>query len=157
MIRRDMAEVLAITQETGGGWTEDDFLRCLRQTNTIGMVVELQEKVCCFFIYTLHSTHIELVELSVAKKYQRRGFGRKALDKLVSKLSSHKRTTLTAYVPEKNLGMQLFLRACGLRAVRVARCYYASSNDAAYVFEYNVDTETTAPANVVWDKDENDQ
>ena len=39
MIRRDMPEVLQTEQESfEHSWTEEDFLRCLRQRNCIGMV-----------------------------------------------------------------------------------------------------------------------
>ena len=46
MIRRDMPSVLAIEQECFEfPWYEDDFVRCLRQRNCIGMVAELDDKV----------------------------------------------------------------------------------------------------------------
>jgi len=39
MIRRDMQEVLQAEQQCfDQSWTEEDFLRCLRQRNCIGMV-----------------------------------------------------------------------------------------------------------------------
>ena len=41
MIRRDMADVLAIENASFEfPWLEDDFIRCLRQRNCIGMVAE---------------------------------------------------------------------------------------------------------------------
>ena len=46
MIRRDMPEVLQTEQESFEySWTEEDFLRCLRQRNCIGMVAEQGERV----------------------------------------------------------------------------------------------------------------
>ena len=45
MIRRDMAEVLEI--ERGAfefPWFEEEFIRCLRQRNCIGMVAEHAER-----------------------------------------------------------------------------------------------------------------
>ena len=45
MIRRDMPEVLQTEQESFDySWTEEDFLRCLRQRNCIGMVAEQGER-----------------------------------------------------------------------------------------------------------------
>ena len=42
MIRRDMPDVMGIEVASFEyAWTEDDFLRCLRQRNCIGMVAEL--------------------------------------------------------------------------------------------------------------------
>src|SRR5690348_3144654 len=55
MIRRDMPEVLQTEQHSFEfPWTEEDFLRCLRQRNCIGMVAEQGEKVVGFMIYELH-------------------------------------------------------------------------------------------------------
>ena len=49
MIRRDMPEVLQAEQASFEfPWTEEDFLRCLRQRNCIGMVAEQGEKVVGF-------------------------------------------------------------------------------------------------------------
>ena len=46
MIRRDMAGVLEI-EKLGFefSWSEEDFVRCLRQRNCIGMVCEYEERV----------------------------------------------------------------------------------------------------------------
>ena len=41
MIRRDMPEVLQIERTSFEyPWSEEDFIRCLRQRNCIGMVAE---------------------------------------------------------------------------------------------------------------------
>ena len=56
MIRRDMPEVLQAEQQSFEyAWTEDDFLRCLRQRNCIGMVAEHQDRIVGFMIYELRS------------------------------------------------------------------------------------------------------
>src|SRR5204862_6467086 len=59
MIRRDMPEVLHTEQQSFEfAWTEEDFLRCLRQRNCIGMVAEHGEKVVGFMIYELHKAKL---------------------------------------------------------------------------------------------------
>ena len=46
MIRRDMPEVLDIENRSFEfSWTEEDFIRCLRQRNCIGMVAEHDDRV----------------------------------------------------------------------------------------------------------------
>ena len=51
MIRRDMHEVIAIEREAFEfPWSEEDFTRCLRQRNCIGMVAELADSVVAFMI-----------------------------------------------------------------------------------------------------------
>ena len=55
MIRRDMNEVLGIEQAAFEyPWSDDDFTRCLRQRNCIGMVGEVADSVVAFMIYELH-------------------------------------------------------------------------------------------------------
>ena len=54
MIRRDMPEVLGIeNQSFEFPWSGDDFVRCLRQCNCIGMVAEHEDRVVGFMIYEL--------------------------------------------------------------------------------------------------------
>ena len=94
MIRRDMPEVLQIEQESFEfPWTEEDFLRCLRQRNCIGMVAEQRREG-----RRLHdlraaqdqAAHPELRRPSAATAAS--GVGQQMVAKLISKLSSHRRT-----------------------------------------------------------------
>ena len=64
MIRRDMPEVLDIEHASFEfPWSEEDFIRCLRQRNCIGMVAEHGERVVGFMIYELHKTKLHILEL----------------------------------------------------------------------------------------------
>jgi ribosomal-protein-alanine N-acetyltransferase len=54
MVRRDMPEVLAIEGESfQNAWHEQDFVRCLRQRNCIGMVAEADMRITGYMIYEL--------------------------------------------------------------------------------------------------------
>src|SRR5262245_49541922 len=65
MIRRDMPEVLQIEQDSFDySWTEEDFLRCLRQRNCIGMVAEAGERVVGFMIYELHKSKLHVLNFA---------------------------------------------------------------------------------------------
>ncbi len=76
MIRRDMTEVLGIEHDGFEfPWSEEDFLRCLRQRNCIGMVAEHDDRVVGFMIYELHRTRLHVLNFAVAKQYRRRGVG----------------------------------------------------------------------------------
>ena len=89
MIRRDMAEVLEIENEGFEfPWSEDDFIRCLRQRNCIGMVAEHEDRVVGFMIYELHKTRLHLLNFAVGKDFRRRGVGAQMLAKLIAKLST---------------------------------------------------------------------
>lgn len=137
MIRRDMPEVLAI--EAGGfefSWCEDDFIRCLRQRNCIGMVAEDEDRVAGFMIYELHKSRIHVLNFAVAEDFRRRGVGSQMIAKLIAKLSSQRRSRLVLEVRETNLAAQLFFRENGFRAVSVLRSYYADSPEDAYIMQY---------------------
>jgi ribosomal-protein-alanine N-acetyltransferase len=143
MIRRDMPEVLQIEQDSFEyAWTEEDFLRCLRQRNCIGMVAEQGEKVVGFMIYELHKAKLHILNFAVHPRYRRGGVGAQMVGKLVSKLSSHRRTRITLEVRETNLAAQLFFRAREFRAVRVLRSFYEDSGEDAFLMQYRLADDT---------------
>ncbi|MEN6558919.1 MAG: ribosomal protein S18-alanine N-acetyltransferase, partial [Thermoguttaceae bacterium] len=134
MIRRDMAEVMSIERESFEfSWLEDDFVRCLRQRNCIGMVAEHRDRVVGFMIYELHKTRIHVLNFAVAEAYRRCGVGSQMVAKLTAKLSMQRRSRIVLEVRETNLGAQLFFRENGVRAVSVLRSYYADTPEDAYM------------------------
>ena len=139
MIRRDMPEILQTEQESFEySWTEEDFLRCLRQRNCIGMVAEQGERVVGFMIYELHKAKLHILNFAVHPQYRRVGVGAQMVAKLISKLSSHRRTRITLEVRETNLPAQLFFRAQGFKAVRVLRGFYEDSGEDAFLMQYRL-------------------
>ncbi|MGL6097729.1 MAG: ribosomal protein S18-alanine N-acetyltransferase [Fimbriiglobus sp.] len=139
MIRRDMAEVLyAELHSFDHAWTEDDFLKCLRQRNCIGMVAEQSEKIVGFMIYELHKSRLHVLNFAVHPDHRLRGVGRQMVSKLVGKLSSHRRSKVTLAVRERNLDAQVFFRTQAFRATRVLRNYYEDSGEDAFQMEFRV-------------------
>lgn len=110
MIRRDMEEVLQIESTQDDAWCEEDILRCLRQRNIIGMVVERGEKVVGFYIYELHKAHIELLRFCVHPMFRREGVFSAMVQKITSKLSSHRRRRAICFVPDTLLPCHLALK-----------------------------------------------
>jgi ribosomal-protein-alanine N-acetyltransferase len=150
MIRRDMAEVLDIERSSFEfPWFEEDFIRCLRQRNCIGMVAEHGERVVGFMIYELHKTRLHILNFAVAADFRRRGIGQQMIEKLVGKLSSQRRTRITLEVRETNLPAQLFFKSAAFRAVTVLRAYYEDSPEDAYLmqFRHSPDEAETLPFN----------
>ncbi|MBL8794873.1 MAG: ribosomal protein S18-alanine N-acetyltransferase [Planctomycetia bacterium] len=139
MIRRDMPEVLLTEQESFEfAWTEEDFLRCLRQRNCIGMVAEQGERVVGFMIYELHKSKLHILNFAVNPSQRRAGIGGQMVSKLIGKLSSHRRTRITLEVRETNLAAQLFFQKQGFRAVRVLRSYYEDTGEDAFLMQYRI-------------------
>ncbi len=136
MIRRDMPQVTRAERACFDvSWTEDDFLRCLRQRNCIGMVAEVNDALAGFMIYELHKTRLHVLNFAVAPGARRRGVGGVMVGKLVYKLTSHRRQKITLAVRERNLPAQMFFRAHGFRATRVLPNYYADGREDAYQME----------------------
>ncbi len=142
MIRRDMNEVLEIEYNSFEfPWFEEDFVRCLRQRNCIGMVAEHGERVVGFMIYELHKTKLHILNFAVAPDLRHRGIGTQMVEKLVSKLSNQRRTHINLEVRETNLAAQVFFRANNFRAVSVLRDFYDDSTEDAYVMQYAFDAD----------------
>ena len=137
MIRRDMPEVLDIEgQSFEFPWSEEDFIRCLRQRNCIGMVAEFEEQVVGFMIYELHKTRLHVLNFAVNPEFRRRAVGQAMMGKLVSKLSHQRRNRILLEVRETNLAAQLFFRNIGFRAVSVLRDFYDDTTEDAYLMQY---------------------
>ena len=97
MIRRDMPSVLAIEEASFEfPWSEEDFIRCLRQRNCIGMVAERDDQVVGFMIYELHKNRLHLLNFCVDPAGRRSSVGRSMADKLSSKLSHDRRNGRSA-------------------------------------------------------------
>ena len=140
MIRRDMPEVLQTEQASFDfSWTEEDFLRCLRQRNCIGMVAEQGEKVVGFMIYELHKAKLHILNFAVHPTCRRLDIGAQMIAKLISKLSSHRRTKITLEVRRRlNLCAGFFFRSQGFLALRVLKSHYEDSGEDAFLMQYQL-------------------
>ena len=145
MIRRDMPEVLDIEKSSFEfPWSEEEFIRCLRQRNCIGMVAEYDERVVGFMIYELHKNQLHVLNFSVRPDARRRGVGQQMINKLVGKLSQQRRNRIVLEIRETNLAAQLFFRNSDFRAVSVLRDYYDDTTEDAYVMQYRYKEEVKA-------------
>ncbi len=142
MIRRDMAEVLQIERESFEyPWIDEDFIRCLRQRNCIGMVAEHEGRVVGFMIYELHRTRIHVLNFAVSRICHRLGVGSQMIAKLIAKLSAQRRSRILLEVRETNLDAQLFFRENGFRAISILRNFYDDTPEDAYLMQYRHRTE----------------
>jgi len=137
MIRKDMPIVEHIEQVSfPNPWTHDDFIRCLRQRNRIGMVAEYGDDLVGYMIYELHKNRIHILNFAVDPKYRRDGIGTAMLAKLKGKLSCDRRTRIMLEVRESNIDAQLFFRSQGFFAISVLRDFYDDSAEDAYLMRY---------------------
>lgn len=136
MIRRDMPSVLAI-EEQGFEfpWPEEEFIRCLRQRNCIGMVAEIDDEVAGFVIYELHKERLHVLNIAVRSVFRRIGVGSAIINKLRNKLSPERRNRILLEIRETNLPGQQFFKRMGFRAISVLRDYYEESSEDAYLMQ----------------------
>ncbi len=145
MCRSHLQSVLHIENESfSEPWTEEEFIRCLRQRNCIGMVAEEEDEIKGFMIYELHKNRLHLLDFAVAQASRREGVGSAMVDKLTSKLCFERRNRITMHVRETNLAAQVFFRAKGFRATKVDRGFY-DDNEDAYLMIYRHTSDTASP------------
>jgi ribosomal-protein-alanine N-acetyltransferase len=136
MIRRDMPEILDIEDRSFEfPWSEEDFIRCLRQRNCIGMIAECDDRVVGFMIYELHKNRLHILNFAVHPTFRHLGVGTQMAQKLIGKLSHQRRTRILLEVRETNLAAQLFFRDAGFRAISVLRDFYEDTVEDAYLME----------------------
>lgn len=145
MIRREMPTVLGIEKASfDNPWNEEEFLRCLRQRNCIGMVAETGDDVLGYMIYELFKTRIHLVSIAVDPPSRRLAIGTDLIQRLVEKLGPDRRSRITLEVREGNLPAQLFFKQLGFRAFSVVREFYEDTDEDAYLMQYRcLQKETT--------------
>lgn len=138
MIRRDIPAMLAIENANFEfPWSEDDFSRCLRQRNAIGMSAmdDANEKLFGYMIYELHKGRLHILNFAVHAAMHRKGIGAAMVKKLAGKLSPQRRSRIMVEVRETNLDAQLFFRAMGFRCVDTLRDFYPMTPEDAYLFQ----------------------
>lgn len=148
MIRKDMPEVLQTEWLSfEHAWVEEDFLKCLRQRNCIGMVIEIERTatVIGYMIYLLHKTRLEILNFAVHPDHRRKGAGRKMVEKLVSKLSSHRRVKMDIHVSERNLDAQLFFRQMRFLAVGVDPGWFDTEDGYRMEYQFEEEADETKP------------
>lgn len=139
MIRRDMADVLAIERQSFEfAWNEEDFLCCLRQRNCIGMVAERDDRIVGFMIYELQKSKLHILNFAVHPEFRRQNVGTQMVEKLVNKLSQQRRREILLEVRETNLGAQMFFRGQEFKAVHVLRNHYDDTSEDAYVMRFQL-------------------
>lgn len=140
MIRKDLPAILACEEAAYGAdsWSEEDFTRCLRQRNCIGMLAEQGDTLLGYMVYELHRDRLHLLNFVVHPDYQRRYIGAAMLDKLIGKLSQQRRTRITLLINEGNMPALRFFKAMGFMATHVVWDAFPDVGEDGYAMELRV-------------------
>lgn len=137
LVRADMPQVLDIENASFEfSWSEETFIRCLRQRNCIGKVAIYDDQVVGFIIYELHKNRLHVLNIAVHPAFRRYGVATEMINKLIGKLTAQRRSRIILEVRETNLDAQIFFRSLGFRAVSVLRDFYDDTTEDAYSFEF---------------------
>lgn len=138
MLKEDLPNVLRIEQESFEfPWTKSDFLSCTHQPQCIAVVAEVNGHVVGYMIYEMAQRHFHLLTLAVDPAWRRRGIGRALVERLINKLSPHRRHQIVLEVRETNLAAQLFFRNLGFRACEILHDFYSDTVEDAYLMVYD--------------------
>ena len=138
LIRCDRPEVLSIAD---GKFSEEELRALLASRSKIGMVAESRQSgnpICGFMVYELRKNSLEVLQFGVHRQLLRQRIGSQLISKLVSKLSTHRRSRIGFDVPENDLPMQLFLKANGFEATEVKRGEFGNCDGYRFVFRIPV-------------------
>lgn len=138
MMRRDLPAVCEIEENCFEfPWGEADFRRENRKRNCITLLAEVDSTPVGYLVYQLWKGWIDIVNFAVDPSHHRHGIGTQLIDEMKGKLVGD-RKRLKADVWEYNLEAQLFLKACGFRAIAVVEDYCEEAEADAYRFVYRV-------------------
>jgi len=149
LVPYDIDKLLAIEESLAEPWTEENFRSFLHHRNSIGMVIEVSERIAGYMAYELCHRRLELIRMAIHPCYRRQGLGRQLLTRLISKLGSHHRPSIALNVSEWDTPIHHWLKVCGFEAI----CVVPGLEEDQYRFVYRLPVEAAIPAevsDVVW-------
>lgn len=93
MVRRDLPYVTSFDT----GWSEEDFTKALSIRNQIGLVAEKDDEIQGVIVYQLNKKDVTVLGIG----FKNAAVMLALIDKMKSKLSTHRRTKLIWYVSER--------------------------------------------------------
>ena len=146
LVRRDFEQVLAIEETCFEfPWTDEEFRQCLQDRNCLGMVAEHEGRVVGFLVYETPKNRFLVTNIAVDPEFQRRGFARQMIQKLVSKMIHQRRNKVAITIRETNLPALLCFRALGFKAVTTLKNFYDEQDEDTYVLQYRLGKEHVDP------------
>jgi ribosomal-protein-alanine N-acetyltransferase len=80
MVKADLPQLIAIEQSVQGApWNEETFKMCFEMAYD-GWVVEQDNRIAGYIVVSLQTDECHILNLCVAREYQRQGLGRKLLE-----------------------------------------------------------------------------
>jgi ribosomal-protein-alanine N-acetyltransferase len=123
-------------------WSECELRDTIAHTGCYALVLEADGKIAGYLVYERQRKGILLLRIVISPALRRRGYGRKLLQHMLDRLHrpDNTETMLEFVVRESELGVQLFARALGFKAVRVLPEFFEDTSEAGYWFQSQQET-----------------
>jgi len=141
LTRAELREALEIERRAFEfPWSEDEFIRCLRQRNCIGIGAKVNGRIVGYMVYEIYEKRFHVLNFAVDVLHRRSGIGSGLLGTLIGKMSVQRRMRIMLECRESNTAAQLFFRSQGFKAVSILRDFYDDTVEDAYVFQYRLES-----------------
>jgi ribosomal protein S18 acetylase RimI-like enzyme len=118
-------------------WGRNEFIRALKDDNTVGAVVEDADGwVLGFVVYAREKSKLVILNLAIDPAYRRKGCGSFVVNKLKSRLK-RKISRISTMIRETNFSAIGFLRRNGFLATEVIRTPYDEISEDGIIFTYD--------------------
>lgn len=116
-------------------WTLRVFQDCLK-INYVGWVLEHERKIVGFSIILVHPDQVEIINIAILPKLQKKGGGRQLLNEIISYCRACEINKIQLEVRKSNRSAITFYRKSGFREEGVRKNYYplAQGREDALLF-----------------------
>lgn len=136
----DVDAVLSIEQQIHSHpWTRGNFNDALA-TGNICKVYEAANGIIGYAVMMPALDEVELLDISIANAFQRKGLGEKLMSEMFALAREHKFERMTLEVRRSNIAANALYRKLGFGEIGVRRGYYPIDNgrEDAIVMEYKL-------------------
>ena len=124
----DLDEIMAIEPQIYPyPWTRGNFSDSLNSGYQACVLVE-QEKIIAYALLMMVLDEAHLLNLSVAKSYQKQGLGRILLEHMLQIAKDHQAANMFLEVRQSNLSAIALYENIGFNEMAIRRAYYPAAN-----------------------------
>ncbi len=136
MTEKDLDSVFDLEQKSSTKpWNSEEFAAMLMHSNTVGMVVEYQNRIIGYIVYETLDDAFVIRNVAVLPEFKRKGVGSQMIARVACRLMRGVRNMMMLSVQESNLEAQLFFRSLGFKAINI-RHAEAEHEEDSYIMQY---------------------
>jgi ribosomal-protein-alanine N-acetyltransferase len=144
MVKADVPQLLVIEQSVQGApWTEETFKTCFEMAYE-GWVLEIDGHIAGYLVVSLQMDECHILNLCVARDYQRQGYGHLLLEQAISTAKSSNISIVYLEVRRSNSRAISLYRKFQFHQIGERKDYYqtVSGNEDALIFAISLNINT---------------